>query len=104
MSSKALIDAVAQSQNAGSDDSDSRFDVSSNVFEQFDGPLEDLHWRENSDGILLVGDADRRPDTVVSIRLDGLTLDAEEEDPDAVNWRRARTLSSPGTSTSPQFD
>lgn len=104
MSSKALIDAVAQSQSSGRDDSDSRLDVSSDVFEAFDARLEDLHWRENSDGALLVADADRRPETVISIRLQGTTLEAEQEDPETVDWRRARTLSAPGTDTSPQFD
>lgn len=104
MSSKALIDAVAQQTNNPGNDGDSRFDVSGDVFEQFDARLEDLFWREASDGTLLVAGADRRPETVVSIRIDGLDLIAENEDPATVDWQRASTVSAPGAATNPQFD
>jgi hypothetical protein len=103
MSSKALMDAVAQTQTDNGD-ADPRFDVSGDVFDEFDARLEELHWRENTDGVLLVGDDARRPDTVVSIRLVGTTLDVTVEDPADIQWRRATVVSDPGRANTPQFD
>ena len=102
--SEALIEAVtASAQNPGDSDTGA-FDVDAGVFDGFEARLENLHWRENDDGVLMAGNARMDPGHVVSIEVVGGELEVTEEDPSDVPWRDMRRISSPERATSPQFD
>lgn len=104
--SQALIDAVQDGVENGGDGAsgDGTFDISADVFEGFDARLENLHWREDDEGALLVGNSRSEPDTLVRVVLLGTDLSAERVAVDDVDWDGAREISRPESRTTPQYD
>lgn len=71
------------------------FDDLSDIMGELGGRPQELVWKEDSDGILFVGDSINRPDTIARIALDGGELTAEECETDEVDWRGLTTRSRP---------
>jgi hypothetical protein len=83
---------------------DSEFDELDSVMDEVDSRPEDLYWKEEDDGSLLVGDDNVSPSIIARVSLgeDGLTAQVVESS--EITWT-SPFISSPGTGIQDrQFD
>lgn len=101
MSVEALQEMVVEAETH---ETDSPSD-SSGIFDAFEARLEELVWRENRQtGSLFVAESEARPDTIIQISIEAGSLTTSSVSLDETDWSEFRTVSTPQTASSPQFD
>ena len=78
--------------------------VQGELFADFDSRVEDLHWRQDTDGVLYVAEDRRSPGVLKALTFGDDGLEIEDAEPATVDWRSLEVVSSPQTTTSRQQD
>lgn len=77
--------------------------IDSEVWDEFSARLDEMHWRETDDGVLLAAES-TTPDIVAVFKLTRGGMEGKLDDPEKVNWREAEPVARPTTESNPQFD
>lgn len=81
------------------------FDALDEAMQTFTQRVDELHWREDTEtGRLYVGDDEFGPEHIFVFKLEDGEILAEEADGSEINWSSLARVSSPDTTTNPQFD
>jgi hypothetical protein len=104
MMEQIIAAEAEQNGNAPTQSAGLPVSISDEVFEAFDERLEELFWREDDAGVLLVGDDEFNPDTVAEFALTAGRIEAELVEMSSREWQQNEIVSRPGTVASNQFD
>lgn len=100
MSQDALVKTVQEQAEKGEFDG-----LDETLDEMLDGRPDEWFYRENDSGILHISDARAAPEIVVTVELINGEMKVDTVDPETINWRQFRTISSPSSRVeSRQFD